>query len=152
MVASIGYIVNKLNFSPTFSSSTTTNSQDFVLPTIFYSNYTGMDIPAGFVPVHDFEMRERTSSTEKNFSRDLSMSSTQSSVIYHERMANNSIDIDQESVDNSPALFYEEEHEKVLHLSKITEILGNTRPLDGNNEANNTNPQHVCNVNQNEQF
>jgi len=152
MVAPIGNIVNKLKFSPTFSSSTTTNSQDFVLPTIFPSNYTGMDIPVGFVPVHDFEVRGRTSSTEKNFSRDLSMSSTQSSVIYHERMANNSMDIDQEPVDNSPALFYEEEHEKVLCLSKATETLGNTRPLDGNNEANNTNPQCICNVNQNEQF
>jgi len=152
MVAPIGNIANKLNFSPTFSSSTTTNSQDFVLPTVFPSNYTGMDIPAGFVPVHDFEVRGRTPSTEKNFSRDSSMSSTRSSVIYHERMANNGMDIDQEPVDDSPALSYEEEHEKVLRLSKVTETLGNTRPLDGNNEANNTNPQRACNVNQNEQF
>jgi len=117
-----------------------TNSQDFVLPTVFPSNYMGMDISAGFVPIHDFKVRGRTSSTEKNFFRDLSMSSTQSSIIYHERMANNGIDIDQEPVDNSLALSYEEEHKKILRLSKVTETLGNTRPLDGNNEANNTNP------------
>jgi len=129
-----------------------TNSQDFVLPTIFPSNYMRMDIPAGFVLVHDFEVRGRTPSTEKNFSRDSSMSSTWSSVIYHERMANNGMDIDQEPVDNSPALSYEEDHKKILHLSKVTETLGNTRPLDGNNKANNTNPQCACNMNQNKQF
>ncbi len=111
-----------------------------------------MDISIGFVPVHDFEVRGRTPSTEKNFSRDLSMSFTWSFVIYHERMANNGMDVDQEPVDNSPALSYEEEHKKILCLSKMTETLGNTRPLDGNNKANNTNPQHACNVNQNEQF
>jgi len=129
-----------------------TNSQDFVLPTIFPSNYMGMDIPAGFVPIHNFEVRGRTLSTEKNFSRDSSMSFTCSSVIYHERMANNGMDIDQEPVDNSPALSYEEEHKKVLHLSKATETLDNTRPLDRNNKANNTNPQCTCNMNQNKQF
>ena len=53
-----------------------------------------MDIPIGFVPVHDFEVRGRIPSTEKNFSRDLSMSSTWSFVIYHERMANNGMDVD----------------------------------------------------------
>jgi len=111
-----------------------------------------MDIPAEFVPVHDFEVRGRTPSTEKNFSRDLSMSSTQSSVIYHERMANNGMDIDQEPVNNSPALSYEEEHEKVLCFSKVTETLGNMRSLNRNNKANNTNPQHACNVNQNKLF
>jgi len=111
-----------------------------------------IDIPAEFVPIHDFEMRRRTLSTKKNFSRDSSMSSTRSSVIYHERIANNGMDIDQEPVDNSSALSYEEKHEKVLHLSKATKTLGNTRPLDRNNEANNTNPQRACNVNQNKQF
>ena len=152
MVAPIRNIANKLNFSPTFSSLTMTNSQDFVLPTIFPSNYMEIDIPAGFVPIHDFEMRRRTFSTEKNFSRDSSIFSTRSSVIYHERIANNGMDIDQEPVDNSSTLSYEEEYEKVLHLSKATKTLGNTRPLDGNNEANNTNPQRACNVNQNKQF
>ena len=152
MVVPIGNIANKLNFSPTFSSLTTTNSQDFVLSTVFPSNYMGIDTPARFVPVHDFEVRRKTLSTKKNFSRDLSMSSTQSSIIYHKRMANNSMDIDQEPVDNSSALFYKEEYEKIFCLSKVTKTLDNTRPLDGNNETNNTNPQHACNINQNKQF
>ena len=152
MVAPIGNIANKLNFSSTFSSLTMTNSQDFVLPTIFPSNYMEMDIPAGFVSVYNFEVRGRTPSTEKNFSRDSSMSFTWSSIIYHEKMANNGMDIDQEPVDDSPALSYKEEHKKILHLSKATETLDNTRPLDRNNKANNTNLQRTYNMNQNKQF
>ena len=74
-----------------------------------FPNHTGMDIPAGFVPVNSFEVRERTSSTEKNYSRDSSMSSTWSSIIYHERIANNSMDIDQEPANDSPALSYKTE-------------------------------------------
>jgi len=92
------------------------------------SNCTGMDIPIGFVPVNGFEVRGRTSSTKKNFSRDFSMSSTQSFIIYHERMANNSMDIDQEPTVESPALSYKMEQEKALHLGKATETSGNMRP------------------------
>ena len=73
------------------------------------SNCMGMDIHTGFVPVNGFEVRGRTSPTEKNFSRDSSMSSTRSSIIYHERMANNSMDIDQEPTVESPALSYKME-------------------------------------------
>ena len=83
------------------------HSQAFVLPTMFPSNYMRMDIHTGPTPVNGFEMRERTSSTEKNYSREMSMSSTQFSIIYHERMANNGMDIDPEPTDNSPALSYE---------------------------------------------
>ena len=87
-----------------------------------------MDIPTGFVPVNSFEVRERTSSTEKNFSRDSLMFLTQSSIIYHERMANNSMDIDQKPTVESPALSYKTEQEKALHLGKMTETSGNMRP------------------------
>jgi len=88
----------------------------------------GMDIPAGPVSVNGSEMRGRTSFTEKNYSRDTSMSSTQSSVIYHERMANNSMDIDPEPANNSPAPSHRTEQEKALYFSKVTETLGNTMP------------------------
>ena len=128
MVAPIGNIVNKLFFSSTFSSLTTSNSQAFILPTVFPPNYMGMDIPAESVPVNGSEVRGRTSSTEKNYSRDTSMSSTQSSVIYHERMANNSMDIDPEPANNSPAPSHKTEQEKTLYFSKVTETLGNTMP------------------------
>jgi len=79
------------------------NSQAFILPTMFPPNYMEMDIPAGPVPVNGSKVRERTSSTEKNYSRDTLMSSTWLSVIYHERMANNSMDVDPEPANNSPA-------------------------------------------------
>jgi len=63
------------------------------------------------------------------------MSSTQSSVIYHERMANNSMDIDSDSPTNSPALSHKTEQEKLLCSSKATETLNNMRPQNGNNMA-----------------
>ena len=148
MVASIGNIVNKLFFPSTFSSSTTSNSQAFVLPTVFPSNYTGMDIPIGPVPVNGFKVRGRTFSTEKNYSRDTSMSSTWSSVIYHERMANNGMDVDPEPANNFPALSYKTEQKKALYFSKAIEIFGNMRPQDGNNEATHSNTERVFNVNQ----
>jgi len=91
MVAPIGNTVNKFILSSTFSSSIMSNLQEFVLPTMLSSNYMGMNIPIGFISVNSFEVRERTSSTEKNFSRNSLMSSTRSSIIYHEIMANNQL-------------------------------------------------------------
>ena len=152
MVAPIGNIVNKLFFPLTFSSSITSNSQAFVLPTAFPSNCTGIDIPIGPVPVNGSKIRGRTSSTEKNHSRDMSMSSTWSSVIYHERMANNSMDVDLEPANNFPALSRRTEQEKALYFSKAIEILGNMRPQNGNNKATHSNTECVFNVNQSKQL
>ena len=152
MVVPIGNIANKLIFPSTFSSSTMSNSQDFVLPTVFSPNHTEIDIPVGFVPVNSSEVRGRTSSTEKNYSRNSSMSSTRSSIIYHERMANNSMDINQEPANDSPALFRRTKQERTLHLSKATETLGNTRPQNENNEATHFNPERACNINQSERL
>ena len=67
---------------------------------MFPPNYIGMNIPAGPVPVNGSEVRGRTFSTKKNYSRDTSMSSTWSSIIYHERMANNGMDVDPEPANN----------------------------------------------------
>ena len=109
MVVPIENIAHKFIFPSTFSSLTTTNLQDFVLPTVFPANHMGIDLPIGFVPINSFEVRGRTSSTEKIFSRDSLMFSTQSSIIYHKRMANNGMDIDQEPTIEFPALSYETE-------------------------------------------
>ena len=87
-----------------------------------------MDILAGSAPVNSFEVRGRNFSTNKNKSRDSSMSSTISSVTYHERMANNSMYIDSEPVNNSSDLSYKTEQEKAICFSKATEPLGNMRP------------------------
>ena len=88
-----------------------------------------MDFSAGSVPVNDFEVRGRTFFSNKIFSRDASMSSTQSSIIYHERMTKkNEMDVDSEPEDIFPALSYEMEQEKALQVSKVTEQTENMRP------------------------
>jgi len=108
----------------------------------------GMDIPTGFVPVNGFEIRGRTSSTKKNCSRDSLIPLTWSSIIYHERIANNGMDIDQEPTVESPALSYKTEQEKALCLGKATKTSDNMRPQNRNNEATFINLEHAGNVNQ----
>ena len=108
-----------------------------------------MDFLAGPAPVNDFEVRGRTSSSNKIFSRDASMFLTRSSIIYHERMTKkNEMDVDSEPEDISPALSYEMEQEKALQVSKVTEQTGNMRSQDEKNEATIHNPKCVNNVNQ----
>ena len=68
-----------------------------------------MDKSSGISPRNNVEIRRRTFSIEINLSRDTSMSSTRSSIIYHERMANNSMDVDPDPPTDSPALSYEME-------------------------------------------
>jgi len=50
-------------------------------------------------------------------------------------MANNGMDVDPDPPTDSPALSYETEQEKLLHLRKVAEALNNTRLQNGNNEA-----------------
>ena len=88
-----------------------------------------MDILVGSAPDNFDEMRGGNSSTNKNISRDMLMSSTISSVAYHERMVNNGMDIDSEPVNNSPDLSYEIEQENTIHTSKATKLQKNMRPL-----------------------
>ena len=109
MVAPIGNIANKFKFSPKFSSIITSNSQQFSLPTVSPTNSTGMDESSGTSLRNNVEVRGRTFSIEINLSRETSMSSTCSSTIYHERMANNGMDVDSDSPTDSLALFYEME-------------------------------------------
>ena len=65
------------------------------LPTVFHSNNAGMDIFAGFAPDNYNKVRGRTLLTKEQTSRDSSMSSTKSSIAYHERMeCNNAMNVD----------------------------------------------------------
>ena len=65
---------------------------------------------AGLSPNNYDEVRGRPFSTKENISRDLSMSSTKSSIAYHEKMEyNNAMVIDEEMDDISSALSYDEE-------------------------------------------
>ena len=90
---------------------------------------TGMNKSTGTNPVNNSNSRGRTSGIERNLSRDTSMSSTCSSVPYHEKVTmNNGMDIDSDPPTEFPALFYEEEQEKELCLRKAAETTTNTRP------------------------
>ena len=71
------------------------------------------------------------------------MSLTCSSVIYHERVTmNNGMDVDSDLPTESPALSYEEEQKKELHLRKVAKTTNNTRPQGGNNEASSIQINH----------
>ena len=81
-----------------------------------------MDFPLGPYPDNYDKVRGRTPFTNKNTSRDSSISSTKSSVAYHKRIANNnSMDIDEVMNNNSPALSYQNEQKKALRVSKAAE-------------------------------
>jgi len=88
-----------------------------------------MDKSTGTKPVNNSDSRDKTSSFERNLSRDASMSSTCSSVSYHERVTmNNGMDIDSDPPTDFPALSYKEEQEKELCLRKVAETTTNIRP------------------------
>jgi len=67
-----------------------------------------MDITAGYSPNKYDEVRGRTFLPKLQVSRDFSMSSTKSSVVYHEKMeCNNALNEDLDMDNDSPALLYE---------------------------------------------
>ena len=77
------------------------------LPTVFYSNNTGMDIFTEFAPDNYDKVRGRTLLTKEQTSRDFSMFSTKLSTIYYKRMeCNNAMNIDIDMGNNSLALPY----------------------------------------------
>jgi len=103
----------------------------------------GIDKSTGTKPVNNSNSRGRTSGIERNLSRDASMSSTCSSVSYHEKVTmNNSMDIDSDPPTDFPTLFYEEKQEKELHLRKVAETTTNTRPQGRINKATSIQGNH----------
>jgi len=89
---------------------------------VFPSRSIEMDFLAGSSPDNFDKIRGKFLSTNKNISRDSSMSSTKSSVTYYKRIANNNvIDINDKKVDDSLALFYETDLKKALYISKVAE-------------------------------
>ena len=123
MVAPVRDLGNKF-----FSSTTITHShQPLNLPTVFPSTYTGMDILSGKIPDNYDKVRGRTVSLLPQLSRASSMSSTKSSVAYHERMErNNSLNEDIEMDEDSPGLSYETHQEQAIHVSKVADPSNNT--------------------------
>ena len=148
MVVPIGNLVNKLFSSSNFSFSTMTNSQAFSLPTVFPSSSMEMDFLPEPIPDNHNEVRGRNLFTNSSISRDLLMSSTKSSVTYHEKIVNNSMDINEELVKLTSALFYETEQKRAICISKMAEQQGNMRLKDRNLKIPNSNSKHVPNVDQ----
>ena len=134
MVAPIGNIANKLFFSSNFSSSTTDYSQASSIPTVFPSNM-GMDFPIGPIPNNYDEVRGRTLSTKRSISRDTSMFSTRSSVVYHERIVLNNSKDDDNPMNATSELSYETEQKRVLCISKVAEQQDHMRTKDRNIKA-----------------
>ena len=112
MVASIRDFGNK----SVFFSSNTHSQQDSQSPTVFSSNYTRMDhIFSETSPDNFKEVKSRTLSPKSQVSRNLLMSSTISSVAYHEKMEHNNAMIHDIDIDNvSPALSYEMTQKKAI--------------------------------------
>jgi len=108
----------------------------------------GMDLLSEPAPDNYDEVRGRNISTNRSVSRNLLMSSARSSVAYHERMVNNSMNVNEEPVEPTPALSYKTEQEKAIHISKAAKQQENMRPKGRNLEAPNPNPKHIPNVEQ----
>jgi len=118
---SIGNIANKLFFSHQNPNLFIINySQTSSLPTMLLYG-VGMDIQSGPAPNNFNEMRDRTISSNGSISRDVSMSFTKSSVVYHERITTNNANNDDIPVDTSSKLSYETEQEKAFHVSKAAD-------------------------------
>jgi len=114
----------------------------------FPSN-TGMDFFTGSSPDNYNKVRNRPLSTKGNISRNSLMSSMKSSIAYYKRIEhNNTMVIDEEMDDISPALSYEEEQEKVLQVSKTAEQQDNIRFKGSNLNASKLTPQHILNKEQ----
>ena len=106
MVAPVRDLGNK--FSSTTSNTSPTLT--FELPTVSFTSNTGMDFLSGPSPDNYDEVRGRPLSTNENISRNLSISFMRSFVAYHKRMdRNNTMVIDDDMNNNSPTLFYEDE-------------------------------------------
>ena len=114
-----------------------------VLPTMNDISNIGMNKSTGTNLVNNFELRGRSTSIKRNISRDTSMSSTRSSVVYHKRVTmNNGMDIDIDWPTDFPALSYEEEQEKETCLRQVTETTTNTRPQGGTNKTSSCQVNH----------
>jgi len=118
MVAPIRDFGNKFH-----SFSTNMHLQQvFKLPTVL-PNYTVMVILSGSFPDNYDEVRDRIFLPKVQVSRDSSMSSTKSSVAYHEKMeCNNTLNNDIDMDDDSPVLSYETSQEKAIQVSMAADL------------------------------
>jgi len=105
-------------------------------------NSIGLDFQSGPTSNNFDEMRGRTLSSNRNISRDISMSSTKLLVVYHEKMTTNNMNNNDDLVDSSPELSYKTEQKKAFHVSKMADQQESTRTKGSNNEASTTHGTH----------
>ena len=145
MVAPIGKSANKLSFSlSNFSNSTTESFFNNLLLAIPSESSIGMVNQTGCVLSNNNEVRGRNVTSSNHSSREPSMISSRRSTPYCDRM---DMDLDEapvtgDSNNGSPELSYETEQDKVLRLGKTADSENNTRPTGVNNEATPTNGNH----------
>jgi len=143
MVAPIGKSANKLSFSSTpFSNSTTDFIFKNLLPTMSSEMNIGMDIQSGQVLTSNPEARERNPLSSTNSSRDPSIVFSGCSTPYHDRMDTDPDDAPTigEIANERLELSYKTEQEKALRIGKVTNQQNTSRPPATNNEAT---PSHV---------
>ena len=80
-------------------------------------------------------MRGRNFFTNKSISRNISMFSTKSSVMYYERIVFNNLNNNDKLMDLTPDLSYETEQERVLCFNKMAEQQKYMRTNNENNET-----------------
>ena len=93
-----------------------------------------MDSSTGQLPVFNFEVRGRISTSTINLSRESLMAFSGWETPYHGRMDDN-MDCDSMIGDLTPELSYKTEQEKVLHVSKAADQHEPMRPMGSNNET-----------------
>ena len=98
----------------------------------------------GSSPNNYDKVRGRFLSANTNISRDSSISSTKSSVVYHEKIeCNDTMNVNVDMNDFSPELSYETSQEKILRVSKVAEHPTNTRDQQDSLMPSKHNPQRV---------
>ena len=125
-------LVRDLGNKSVFFSSNTHFQQSFQLPTVFLSNYTGMDkFFAESSPDNYNEVRGRTFSPNIQVSRKLLVSSTKSLVAYHKRIEHNNAMIKDIYMNNvSSKLSYKTTQEKAIQVSKAADTNNNVAHMN----------------------
>jgi len=152
MVAPIGKLANKLSFSSSpFSNSTTAFELQPTLPTMSFERNIGMDNQSGQALTNNSEVRGRNSLSSAISSRDPSMVSSGCATPYHDRMDTDPDDIplNRDLANERLELSYETEQEKKMRIGKATNQQDTSRPLTINNEAtpsHGTHEEDVINI------
>jgi len=145
MVVPIGKLANKLSFSSSsFSNSTTAFKRQPTLPTMSFERNIGIDNQSGQALTNNPEVRGRNPLSSAISSRDPSMVSSECSTPYHDRIDTDPDDIplNGDLANEYLELSYETEQEKAMRIGKATNQQDTSRPPAINNEATSSQGTH----------